>query len=286
MQLDMMYGLLHRRIRQRVLREGFQTYDELLQRAREMEQSLFDDKTPSEKDVMDLNINDKLLVRHSRPTLGAIFVNVVADTLSRPPGDDATVEINEVVVDVPTRGTVEFRAAQQKDPELKEITDSFKNDDAKASCRWTEREYMMLRQNPDADTEEPKQVVPTQERDRVLAEYHDSQLAGHYGAERTLQKTEMRNFVANCQRCKPSSLKPAGLLQNPQETSILETDAEVERSYKIKERFSETAHSLKYNNGKEVGKHQVSDIKRYIPRGEQAAPAAVFPKRKRDCPRK
>ncbi|KAF2889707.1 hypothetical protein ILUMI_16466 [Ignelater luminosus] len=45
--------------------------------------------------------------------------------------------------------------------------------------------------------------------------------------------------------------------------------------YKIK-RVSKTAYLLEYDNEEEVGQYHLSDTKRFIPRGEQAAPAAVF----------
>lgn len=88
---------------------------------------------------------------------------------------------------------------------------------------------VLYRHNPDEDVEEPQQVVPVQEKERVLREYHDTPAAGHYGVERTLAKissryyfTGMRKFVTEyikncieCQRYKISNLKPSGLLQTP-----------------------------------------------------------------------
>lgn len=158
--------------------------------------------------------------------------NVVADTLSRPPSQEST-HVDEVTLTIPSRSAADIRAAQRRDAEVRKIMDAFEEDDEDA-IRWAERGYMLLqgvlyRQNPDEDIEEPQQVVPEEERERVLREYHDSPTAGHYGVERTLKKivsryyfTGMRKFIsdyvkncAECQKYKALNLKPSGLLQTP-----------------------------------------------------------------------
>ena len=72
-------------------------------------------------------------------------------------------------------------------------------------------------------------VVPEQEREALLKEYHDSATAGHYGVERTINRIaqhyywlgmsrQLADYVRrciDCQRYKASNLKPMGLLQTP-----------------------------------------------------------------------
>ena len=42
---------------------------------------------------------------------------------------------------------------------------------------------VLYRYATDSESEEAQLVVPTQERERVLREYHDAPTAGHYGSE-------------------------------------------------------------------------------------------------------
>lgn len=83
--------------------------------------------------------------------------------------------------------------------------------------------------NPDVDSDDPQLVIPQSMRREVLKELHDSPTAGHNGVERTYQRVSksyyfpgMKRYITEyikdcneCQRYKPSNLKPAGLLQTP-----------------------------------------------------------------------
>lgn len=168
--------------------------------------------------------------------------NVVADTLSRPPGYVAA-EIGGVSVELPRTTAEDIRREQLRDPEVKKIIDAFEADDD-SRIRWADRGFVMLqgalyRQDPEVETDEAQQVVPSHLREQVMREYHDAPTAGHYGVERTLNKiatryyfTGMRRFVSDyvrkcveCQKYKADNLKPAGLLQTPVAASRFETVA-------------------------------------------------------------
>jgi transposase InsO family protein len=85
---------------------------------------------------------------------------------------------------------------------------------------------VLYRYNPDIEEEEAQLVVPEHERSSILKLYHDDPTAGHYGAERTFRRIAsryfwlgMRAYVAQyikacveCQKYKPSKLRPAGLI--------------------------------------------------------------------------
>lgn len=159
--------------------------------------------------------------------------NVIADMLSRPPGEPENICI--VSVDMPSIHPENLRQQQLDDPEVKKIINSFEAaDDAVDVARWTERGYLMLngilyRYLPDGDEEEAMLVVPKEMVPKILHEYHDSPTAGHYGVEKTIQKISSRYYwvgmrrtitehvksCIECQRFKPSNQKPAGLLQTP-----------------------------------------------------------------------
>ena len=173
--------------------------------------------------------------------------NVVADMLSRPTcsheGNEC--DLCTVTVDIPSRNPKEIRDEQLKDEELKKIIDSFENDPKGVDyTNWTRRGYLMnlgvlYRYATDSESEEAQLVVPTQERERVLREYHDAPTAGHYGSEGTYHRiikryyfTGMRKYiqeyVKNCDECnryKPSNQKPSGLLQTPVYAQRFETIA-------------------------------------------------------------
>ncbi|GBM38932.1 hypothetical protein AVEN_271047-1 [Araneus ventricosus] len=62
---------------------------------------------------------------------------------------------------------------------------------------------ILYRYSPEVETEQAQLVVPFQERERVLQQYHDVPTAGQYGAERTYNKvasrynfTGMRKYIA------------------------------------------------------------------------------------------
>lgn len=154
--------------------------------------------------------------------------------LSRPPTPNH--EINLVAVDLPKLKVDELRLEQLKDPDVAKIISSFENPDVDATefKRWTERGYIMdngvlYRFVPELDEEQAQLVVPKGQIPRILEEYHDSPLSGHYGIERTYQRIAARYFwpgmrrtiadhvakCIDCQRYKASNLKPAGQLQTP-----------------------------------------------------------------------
>ncbi|GBN87072.1 hypothetical protein AVEN_63554-1 [Araneus ventricosus] len=53
---------------------------------------------------------------------------------------------------------------------------------------------ILYRYSPEVETEEAQLVVPFQERERVLQQYHDVPTAGHYGAEGTYHSSALRAY--------------------------------------------------------------------------------------------
>ncbi|XP_072943325.1 uncharacterized protein [Epargyreus clarus] len=162
--------------------------------------------------------------------------NVIADTLSRPPCEEDTREscgVCTVIVEVPRWDATNVRQSQLDDPEVSKILKDLEGKDEVALKTWTERGYHLVRgvlyRYIEADTEEPQLVVPESLRKQVMLECHDSPTSGHGGIERTLHRIAerfyfpgMRRYVTEylktcveCQRYKPSNVKPAGLLQTP-----------------------------------------------------------------------
>ncbi|CAG4947035.1 unnamed protein product [Colias eurytheme] len=174
-------------------------------------------------------------------------VNVLADTLSRPVTSDGSASesaICPVVVDVPHWNATSTRDAQLADPEVAKIIQDLEGKDELNINRWSERGYLLnqgvlYRYVPDTDSEEPQLVVPESLRKEVMIECHDSPTAAHGGIDRTIHRISqrfyfpgMRRFVTEylktcieCQRYKPSTLKPAGLLQTPVPSQRFETIA-------------------------------------------------------------
>lgn len=165
-------------------------------------------------------------------------LNVVADMLSRPPRDDLGEEVisNLVSVDLPSETAGNLRREQLEDDALSKIINAFESEDQTdlEYKRWAERGYFMnngilYRYVPDIDDESAQLVIPKTRIPRILEEYHDNALAGHYGVDRTFQRiasrfywTGMRRTISDhiskcvdCQRFKASNLKPAGQLQTP-----------------------------------------------------------------------
>lgn len=174
-------------------------------------------------------------------------VNVLADTLSRPVTADGPASesvICPVVVDVPRWNSSSTRDAQLADPEVAKIIHDLEGNDELNINRWSERGYLLnqgvlYRYVPDTDSEEPQLVVPESLRKEIMFECHDSPTAAHGGIDRTIHRISqrfyfpgMRRFVTEylktcieCQRYKPSTLKPAGLLQTPVPSQRFETIA-------------------------------------------------------------
>ncbi|KAL0838547.1 hypothetical protein ABMA28_016655 [Loxostege sticticalis] len=162
--------------------------------------------------------------------------NVVADSLSRPTCNSETQDncgICSVIVDMPSRSAKEIRTEQLKDEGIKKIVlalEDITNDEN--AQYWSKKGYIMdngllYRYNPEKDDEDCQLVAPKAEQEKIISAYHDDPIAGHYGVEKTIgrisrryywkgMRTQVENYVktcVNCQRYKPSNLKPAGLLQ-------------------------------------------------------------------------
>lgn len=162
--------------------------------------------------------------------------NLVADSLSRPPCDEETMNICEICctsVEWPTRDPINIRNSQVLDADLKRIIDCLEAEKPSEDVRyWTDKGYLLnsgvlYRYLPENETDEAQLVVPVNERDDILVAFHDSPMAGHPGIQRTLQKirkgfywqgmrTCIKKYIkgcVNCQKYKCSNQKPAGLLQ-------------------------------------------------------------------------
>ena len=163
--------------------------------------------------------------------------NALADLLSRPQCDLETrpaCPVCTIHVGLPTQGARTLREEQLQVPEVKKIIEDLTSTNPEVFQPWSAKGYVLnqgvlYHYAQDGDEEDAQLVVPTQDRPRVLREYHDAPTAGHYGIARTLQKITaryfwpgMRRYVTDylktcleCQRFKPANTKPAGLLQTP-----------------------------------------------------------------------
>lgn len=135
---------------------------------------------------------------------------------------------------MPSKGAAEIRNEQIKDDELKTIIDAFETKSNNEEYRrWTNRGYLLnngvlYRYNDEVENDEAQLVIPTEERAKILHEYHDAPTAGHYGIQRTISRISSRYYwpgmrkqitqhiekCIECQRYKATNLKPAGLLQS------------------------------------------------------------------------
>lgn len=172
-------------------------------------------------------------------------INVVADTLSRPPCDDDNRNdcgICSVTIDLPRDGASKLREEQLSDPEVKKIINAFESREDLQITNWAERGYLMMdgvlyRYSPLEDAEEAQWVVPRCAINQVLYENHDSPTAGHYGIDKTLNRIAKKyywpgmrrtatDYVKKCILCikyKPSNMKPAGMLRTPVAARRFET---------------------------------------------------------------
>ncbi|GFW69720.1 retrovirus-related Pol polyprotein from transposon 17.6 [Trichonephila clavipes] len=95
---------------------------------------------------------------------------------------------------MPSRKSSDIRKGQLEDEELKKIIDCFESMDKDENfANYTSRGYLMnqgilYRYSPESEEEEAQLVVPAQERERILQEYHNAPTAGHYGVENTYKK--------------------------------------------------------------------------------------------------
>ncbi|GFW83670.1 hypothetical protein TNCV_667831 [Trichonephila clavipes] len=161
--------------------------------------------------------------------------NVVADMLSRSSyTEGAACDVCAITVDMLSRKSSDIRNGQLEEEELKKIIDCFESMDKDENfANYTRRGYLMNQDNlyrysPESE-EEAQLVVPAQEREIILQEYHDAPTAGHYGVENTYKKISsryycqgMKKFISEyiktcpeCNRYKPTNQKPAGLLRTP-----------------------------------------------------------------------
>ncbi|CAK1598775.1 unnamed protein product [Parnassius mnemosyne] len=105
-------------------------------------------------------------------------INLIADTLSRPPHssstENAACDLCSVSIDLPHRDAAEIHAAQLEDPYVQNILKDFESEDMKFT-RWTDRGYyvaqgVLYRVDPDGETEEPQLVVPRSLRGELMKE--------------------------------------------------------------------------------------------------------------------
>ena len=96
--------------------------------------------------------------------------NVVADTLSRPPGVQSTEEchVGLISIEMPREKPEILRQKQLEDPEVKKIIDAYEHG--------------------------TPEVVPANERKKILQEYHISPTAGHYGLDHTHHKVSRKFY--------------------------------------------------------------------------------------------
>lgn len=159
--------------------------------------------------------------------------NVIADTLSRPIVEETL--IATITIDLPTISPKDLRQQQLEDPELNKIIVCLENPTTEVDFKkWSERGFLMCngvlyKFTPDIDEEEPQLVAPKSRIPKILHDYHDADVSGHYGVEKTIQRISGRYYwpgmrrtitehvrkCLECQRYKTTNLKPGGVLQTP-----------------------------------------------------------------------
>ncbi|GFT05883.1 transposon Tf2-9 polyprotein [Trichonephila clavipes] len=106
---------------------------------------------------------------------------------------------------MPSRKSSDIRKGQLEDEELKKIIDCFESMDKYENfANYTSRGYLMnqgilYRYSPESE-EEAQLVVPGQEREIIVQEYHDTPTVGHY---------EYIKTCPECNRYKPTNQKPS-----------------------------------------------------------------------------
>ncbi|GFW43457.1 transposon Ty3-I Gag-Pol polyprotein [Trichonephila clavipes] len=156
--------------------------------------------------------------------------------------EGAASDVCAITVDMPSRKSIDIRKGQLEDKKLKKIIECFESMDKDGNfAKYTSRGYLMnqgilYRYSSESEEEEAQFVVPAEERDRILQEYHDAPTAGHYGVENTYKNIPsryyfqgMKKFISEyiktcpeCNRYKPTHQKPAGLLRTPTYAQVFE----------------------------------------------------------------
>ncbi|CAG9568732.1 unnamed protein product [Danaus chrysippus] len=173
--------------------------------------------------------------------------NVVADALSRPSCEADTEKdcgVCTVIIDMPRKSKQEIRETQHTDDDIVKIVKDLEGNNEEKAQYWSKKGYMMndgllYRYYTDTNRDESQLVVPKQEQLNVIATYHDAETAGHYGAEKTIERISRRYFwkgmrghieaytrnCLECQRYKPSNQKTTGLVQTTATNQRFETVA-------------------------------------------------------------
>ena len=156
--------------------------------------------------------------------------NVVADALSRRPplSEEPSVELNaisSVRLDPAVQG--QLRAGYLSDPSVPPILQGIHTGTSEEYCL---EDGCIVRhfKNPDGSVSDLLFVPSAADlRQQLLAEHHDSALAGHLGKDKTYASLRRRFYwpgmlgdvkayvrsCVSCQQNKPSNQRPAGLLQ-------------------------------------------------------------------------
>ncbi|KAF2891999.1 hypothetical protein ILUMI_14174, partial [Ignelater luminosus] len=127
--------------------------------------------------------------------------NVIADTLSRPihtEEDDNLCSLCTVSLQPPHHGSREIREKQLEDPNVRKIIECFEGpSETPDLANWLDRGYLMdngilYRSQPDELEDGAQLVIPKEERQKILYEYHDKPEAGHYGTYHVSDLSEYR----------------------------------------------------------------------------------------------
>ncbi|CAK1542499.1 unnamed protein product [Leptosia nina] len=173
--------------------------------------------------------------------------NFLADLLSRPQcdnyDDSSECSLRSVEIELPRRSEISIRESQLKDEILAKIINVLEKDaDNEDYIEWNKKGYLihkgvLYRYIPDQDDDNAKLLVPKQEINAILKAYHDSPVSGHVGVDKTIaritnhfwwsgiRKDVIKHIKSciDCQRYKPSNLKPAGLFQSTANSQRFET---------------------------------------------------------------
>ncbi|KAJ8949591.1 hypothetical protein NQ317_004882 [Molorchus minor] len=124
--------------------------------------------------------------------------------------DEKSCDVCFISVEIPSFSPIDIRQKTAPRSRITKIVIALESQDLTELTRWSERRYLLsngvlYRHNPDLDNEEAQLVTPVQCREEILKQYHDSDVAGHYGVDRIL-------FHWNAEA---TNLKPSEFLQTP-----------------------------------------------------------------------